>query len=52
MSLTRTEKIGAVILTGLLIALIIAEGPAGLGALACALAFIIVTRLSRGFGPR
>jgi hypothetical protein len=52
MSFTRTEKIGAVIMVALLVAFIIVQGPAALGALGFAVAFITVSRVSRGNGPR
>jgi hypothetical protein len=52
MSFTRTEKIGAVVMALLLIALILTQGPTGLGAAAFAVAFITVTRISRGNNAR
>ena len=52
MQFTRTEKVGAVIMCFLLVALIITQGPTGLGALAFAVAFIAVSRVSRSIGPR
>jgi hypothetical protein len=48
MQFTRTEKIGAVIMCVLLAALILTQGPTGLGAAAFAVAFITMSRLSRG----
>ena len=52
MQFTRTEKIGSVIMGFLLVALVLTEGPAGLGALAFAVAFVAVVRVSRGNGAR
>ena len=52
MQFTLTEKIGAVVMGFLLVALIITEGPAGLGALAFAVAFVAVARVTRDLGPR
>ncbi len=52
MSFTPTEKVGAVLMAVLLIALILTQGPTGLGAAAFAVAFITVSRLSRGNTPR
>jgi hypothetical protein len=52
MQFTPTEKIGAVIMGILLVALVITQGPAGLGAVAFAVAFIAVSRVTRGSGPR
>ena len=52
MSFTRSERIGAVVMAVLLIALILTQGPAGLGAAAFAVAFITVARISRGNNAR
>jgi hypothetical protein len=52
MSFTRTEKIGAILMAVLLIALILTQGPTGLGAAAFAVAFITVARISRGSNSR
>jgi hypothetical protein len=52
MQFTRTEKIGSVIMGVLLVALVLTEGPAGLGALAFAVAFVAVARVTRDLGSR
>ncbi len=52
MSFTPTEKVGAVLMAVLLVALILTQGPVGLGAAAFAVAFVTVSRLSRGTNSR